>query len=457
MFRTAGGNNALRLEGSNFEMDFSNCEFDGQAIGDGTNIYIGGLAGGINGYPLNIRFTGLVTQVAAVGVQIDGAAGISFYSSHHEKLWGVYSITNNTNIGTKGVTIADANFFGVGANNGAGYLLNVGTNLASGIVFVNNQVLGSPDSVVTGTNFSQITYRDNLYYDHSVFNTPPTTGITTQITPATVLDIGGARTIGLNPSSTAITTIQSSLGPGEMVTFFMLSGTAIFNAGGNINLPVGTSITVSGSITFVRNDLTGPLAAWTPVAQWSSASTTTPSGFNMTVSPTLATIGAGDSPTFNLAIAPTGGFTGDIQFTCAGSPANSTCSVSPNPLVVSGTAAMPATVTVATTAPGGKQVGFVPRKFPFRRSLPVFGYLAAGLIAGMVSLPSTKIPKRKKKFSWVACLLLLQLFCAGCGGSATGSGGPPPNSGTPHGIYMLKVTGASGTRNQSVTITLTVE
>ncbi len=52
---------------------------------------------------------------------------------------------------------------------------------------MNNQVLGSPDAVVTGANLSQIIYRDNLYYDHSVFNVPPTTGITSQITPAATI------------------------------------------------------------------------------------------------------------------------------------------------------------------------------------------------------------------------------------------------------------------------------
>ena len=327
VFRAPGGGNGLRLEGANFEIEFSNCQVDGSAIGDGTNIYIGGLAGGINGYPLNIKFSGLVTQAAAVGVQIDGAAGISFYSSHHEKLWGVYSITNNTNIGTKGVTITDANFFGVGSNNGAGYLLNVGTSLASGIVFAQNQVLGSPDSVITGTNLSQVVYRDNLYYDHSVFNVPPTSGITTQISPAATMDIGGAHTVGLNPSSTTITTIQSSLGPGEMVTFFLLAGTATFGTGGNISLPGTSSVVVSGSITFVRNDLTGANAAWTPVAQWTPTASGNPppnsSDFSVSATPSSATVVAGGAPTFNLLVTPVKGFNGAVQFTCTGVPTKS--------------------------------------------------------------------------------------------------------------------------------------
>ena len=86
----------------------------------------------------------------------------------------------------------------------------------------------------------------------------------------------------------------------------MLSGTAVFNPGGNINLASSTGVTVSGSITFVRNDLTGPLAAWTPVAQWTTSSNTTPSGFTMSVSPTLATVQPGQSSTFDLSVVPGG-------------------------------------------------------------------------------------------------------------------------------------------------------
>jgi hypothetical protein len=403
VYRAPGGANGLRIEGANFEMDFSNCEFDGSTAGDGTNIYIGGLAGGINGYPLNIRFTGLVTQAAAVAVQIDGAIGISFYSSHHEKVWGVYSITNNTNIGTKGVTIADANFFGVGNNNGAGYLLNVGTTFASGIVFVRNQVLGNPDSVVTGTNLSQIVYRDNLFYDHSTFNVPPTSGITTGLAPAAILNIGSASTVGLNSSSTPITTIQSSLGPGEMVTFFMLSGTSTFNAGGNINLLGVSSITVNGSITFVRNDLTGPLAAWTPVAQWNPVSLTTPPGFTVLASPASATVLPGDTSTFNLTVVPTGGFSGAVQLSCSGAPPRSLCSVSPNPLTVEGAFPLSATVAISTTA---------------------------SRAGNHSSELSAKIPVGP---------------------------GLPPIPGTPPGVYALTITAVSGGISRSATFNLTVQ
>jgi hypothetical protein len=268
VFRNAGGGNALRIEGGNFQMRFVDCQFDGQAAGDGVNIYVGGLAGGNTAFPLNITFQGLVSQGAATAVQIDGANSVTFHESHHEKLWGAYLISFTTGIGVKGVTIADTAFEGdVGVNGGSGYLLSVATTLASGVVFTHNQIYGNPDSVVKGTNLARIIYQDNQY--SGPLNVPPTSGITTQLAPAAIINIGGVHSVGLNPSTTAITTIQSELGPGEMVTFFSLGGSVTFASGGNINLMGLPMVQVKGSMTFVRNDLTGSLQ-WTPVSQWSA-------------------------------------------------------------------------------------------------------------------------------------------------------------------------------------------
>jgi hypothetical protein len=269
--RTPGGGNALRMEGAVFELRFRNCEFDGQAIGDGTNIYMGGLAGGFSGYPMTIVFEGLISQSAATAVQIDGGINLTFYGSHHEEIWGAYHITNNTNIGTKGLTIADSNFVAnVGVNSGAGYDLNVDATTASGIFFVHNRIFGNPDFVVKGTNIASVVYQDNLYYS-TVSNGPSTSGITTQVAPATSININGVHSVVLNSSLTPITTIQSGLGPGEMVAFMTLGGPVTFGAGGNIDLMGMNTLTVNGTITFVRCDLGGLF--WKPVSQWSPSTT----------------------------------------------------------------------------------------------------------------------------------------------------------------------------------------
>ena len=122
---------------------------------------------------------------------------------------------------------------------------------------------------------------------------------------------------------------------------------------------------------------------------------------------------------------------------------------------------MPATVMVATTAPIAQQANPPGGPIPLRRSLPGFGMLAAGLVVGTLSMPSRrpKNAKNSKKLSRLASLLLFLVSCAGCGGASMGSGPPPPppQPGTPQGIYMLNVTGASGSTSQSVTITLTVQ
>jgi hypothetical protein len=264
--RTLGGGNALRLEGSVFQLRFRNCQFDGQRIGDGTNIYIGGFGGGTGGWPTTIVFEGLISQRAGTAMQIDGAINLTLYGPHHEALWGAYRITNNTNIGTHGLTISDGYFAGnVGSNAGAGYDLDIETTNASGIVFAHNQIFGAHDAIVKGTNLNSVVYQDNLYCE--TCSGPPTSGITTQMSPATSINIRGVHSIGLNPSPTPITTIQSALGPGEMVTFFVLGGSVTFGTGGNIDLMGMSSLTVNGTITLVRSDLGGSL--WKVVSQWS--------------------------------------------------------------------------------------------------------------------------------------------------------------------------------------------
>jgi hypothetical protein len=268
VFRTPTGGNALRIEGSNFQLHFTNCEFDGQGLGDGTNIFIGDppVGSGLFAFPFDITFRGLVSQTAAVAVQMDGAQTVTFHTSHHEQLYGAYLITNQSTIGTRGIGIYDSVFNpNVGVNNGAGYLLKVDTTFAFGLYFMHNR-LGSPDSVVSGTNLAQVVYQDNEYM--GTLNVPPTSGITTQLGAAPTININGAHTVGLGTSTTAVNTIQSSLGPGEMVTFYALGGPITFAAGGNISLAGGSTQTVTGTITFIRNDLTGTSAQWWPVAQW---------------------------------------------------------------------------------------------------------------------------------------------------------------------------------------------
>jgi hypothetical protein len=273
--REPGGGNALRLEGAVFELRFRNCQFDGSGVGDGTNIYMGALSSSGNGFPTSIVFEGLVSQAAATAVQIDGGVNYVFYASHHEALQGGYQITSTNGAQTFGVTITDSYFAGdVGNNSGAGFDLKIDTTLAQGIVFSHNQCFSSPDSVIKGTNLASVTYQDNIY-PSGTLDLPPTSGVTMQTTPAAKINIFGIHSVGLNPSTTPITTLKSSLGPGEMVTFYSLGGSVVFASGGNISLLGATSLTVTGSITFIRSDLGGPM--WIPMSQWTPPGASTAS------------------------------------------------------------------------------------------------------------------------------------------------------------------------------------
>ncbi len=268
VYRSKGGGNGLRIEGAAYELYFNDCQFDGTAPGDGTNIFIGARPGNPYGIPIDINFRGLTSQLAATAVQIDGGWAVTFYSPHHEFVWGVYSLTGDLGASIAGVTISDAGFQTSGVNNGAGYLLSVTNPSALGVRFIHNNIMGPADTVVRSSNGVGIVYKDNLFAGGT--NLPVTAGITTQLTPAATINIGSAHTVGLSGSTTPISTIQAGLGPGEMATFFCLNGPVTFGPGGNLNLMGADSLTISGSITFVVSDL-GATPYWVPVSQWNGS------------------------------------------------------------------------------------------------------------------------------------------------------------------------------------------
>ena len=265
VWRNKGGGNGLRIEGAAYELYFNDCQFDGTAPGDGTNIFIGATTTSPYAVPTDINFRGLTTQLAATAVQIDGAWALSFYSPHHEFVWGVYALTGNTGAAIRGVTISDAGFQTSGVNGGAGYLLKVTSPGATGIQFIHNHIMGPADAVVASASGASIVYQDNEFFGGT--SLPNTSGITAQLTPNSSIAIGGAHTIGLTSSTAIISTIQSSLGAGETATFFTLNGPVTFASGGNINLMGAKVLTVNGSITFVVSDL-GPTPSWIPISQW---------------------------------------------------------------------------------------------------------------------------------------------------------------------------------------------
>jgi hypothetical protein len=267
VFRPRGGGNGLRIEGAAYELYFNDCQIDGAAPGDGTNIFIGARPGSAYAVPTDINFRGLTMQSAAVGVQIEGGWALSFYSPHHEGVWGVYSVSADLGAALAGLTISDAGFQTSGSNNGGGYLLKVTTPAAYGIRFIHNHIMSPPDAVILATNGASIVYRDNLFFGTT--NLPATTGITVQLAPSPSINIGGTHTVGLTSSTTPITTILSGLGPGEMVTFLTINGPVTFGSGGNINLMGSSALTVNGSITFVVSDLAGT-PSLIPVSQWTA-------------------------------------------------------------------------------------------------------------------------------------------------------------------------------------------
>jgi hypothetical protein len=158
------------------------------------------------------------------------------------------------------------------------------------------------------------------------------------------------------------------------------------------------------------------------------------SDFAFTRAPDRATVRAGESASYALAIRPVNGLQGTVKLSCGGAPRGATCTVTPAAIELDGSSLGQATVRVTTTA---RARGPMTQRFPpgFRtpKSLP--------MMLGLASLAILAIwTAHRRRPCLVLSVLLLVLGWVACGG-----GGLLPTSsasGTPAGTYTLTIRGS---------------
>jgi hypothetical protein len=178
-------------------------------------------------------------------------------------------------------------------------------------------------------------------------------------------------------------------------------------------------------------------------------------------SPQSATVTAGQTGTYTLAVTPGAGFTQNITFSYSGNPALTTCSVAPNPLVVTGSGPQNVTVTVTTAAPVAGSLWPVKISSPFRRKYPPNRILLALCLTAMALLSLWWMRYRNERFRWAPLVSLALLICVvatmvSCGGGSSGGSGGGGKAGTQAGTYTISVNAIAGSGAQTHTMTFTL-
>lgn len=225
----------------------------------------------------------------------------------------------------------------------------------------------------------------------------------------------------------------------------------------------GTSLAGNGSCTlniaFVPN-AAGPVTGLITISYSGTQSTITVSGtatdFNIGTqqgSSSSATINAGGTAAYNLALSGSAGFTGSVSLTCSGVPAAASCTVNPASANLNGTTPVNFSVNISTTARSALSP-LTWTTFPPISRTPLFLMSWMALTALLFGL--LKNHKSRYKGALAALALGMAMFIAGCGGG--GSTPPPPvvHAGTPAGTSTVIVTATSGSATRTFNLTLNV-
>jgi hypothetical protein len=271
-------------------------------------------------------------------------------------------------------------------------------------------------------------------------------------------------TVTVAPAVTT-TTVTSSANPsyaGQSVTFTATIAGLAPGAGGTVTFSngsttLGTATVSNGSANYATTLSTAGnqtiTAAYGGDANDAASSGTVDQAVEAPVTigagsggSTALTVTSGQSVTTKVSVAGAGGFSGTVNFSCTGLPANAACSFSPASMTVSGTAASTTlTVSTATTAMASA------RDASPLRALTV---LACGLpLLGLLTLLPVGRGRRL-----LVCLGFVAFVAAsgltGCGG---GNSAQSSATKTVPGSYTFNVVAASAASSSTASYTLTVQ
>jgi subtilase family serine protease len=202
--------------------------------------------------------------------------------------------------------------------------------------------------------------------------------------------------------------------------------------GGTIGFSAGTGYDMATGL--------GSFDATNMVNAWSSATTSS----SLSASPTMQTVTAGASATFQITNAS--GLT--FALTCSGAPTGASCGAAS----VGGNSTT--SLVISTTSRSAALPPLSHKGQPYSGQRP--GTAIALLALSALSLLAARRRRTSALVPASSLLLLLVLCVSGCGGSGSSSGRVSNPNGTPAGTYTITVNGISGSTTQSTTITLLV-
>jgi Bacterial Ig-like domain (group 3)/FG-GAP-like repeat len=290
-------------------------------------------------------------------------------------------------------------------------------------------------------------------------NYGPSTGFTSVLvtapTATTTTLTASATTIDEQQQVTLTATVQGNTPTG---TVAFLNGSASIGTAtisGN-TATLTTSFATAGAVSLTANyggDANNLASTSAPITVTVAAP-----GFAISVSPPSATVTAGQSATFTIAVTPSGGFSSAVGLSCGALPSLAACSFATATVTPANGQPAQIKLTITTAAASTAKLGYGSPSLPGERPwVPAGGVLSVASLVGLFS--GLRLHRRKNYFLAAALLMLVSgsgVCLIGCGGSGHGT---VPTPGTPNGTSTVTITGAvSGSKSpQTANLQLIVQ
>jgi len=391
------------------------------------------IANNISGNPLSIPLTG--TGVAVSRIAGLSTGGLTFTNQMVGLTSPSQGITLN-NTGNSTLTISGLAISGTNASEFAETDNCVGSVAAGAACTIN--VTFSPTA--TGTRTGTLSITDNA-------TSPPSPQTVTlagtaaaplvSVTPSNI--VFPAQYVGTSGLPQSVTVVNNGNAPLSITS--VTTGATDFgtlNACGS-TVAAGSSCAIGvffdptasgtrpGTLTIIDNAAASPHTV---------ALSGTGQDFSLApVTPASATVAAGQTANYTVAVSPAGGFNQTVALTCTGGPALSTCAVTPSSVPLNGTVSTNVAVSVTTMATSP------PLIIPFPRGDYRLLYLSTELLALLLLTGLQSWRRVRPRLAYGLALLVFLsavVLMSACGG---GNAVTNRNQGTPPGTYSMVVSG----------------